>query len=94
MAVSPVTKSAKKWCTEEEKSFACKVLPTSHAPAVGEHAGSAAAGERAPAGGRRRTDAVLVLKTEAYEALAVRLRCARWHAERQEGGRVAHADGR
>ena len=40
---------------------------------------------------RRRTDAVLSLTTQAYEAMAVQLRCARWHAERQEGGRLAHA---
>ena len=40
---------------------------------------------------QRRTDAVLSLTTQAYEAMAVQLRCARWHAERQEAGRLAHA---
>ena len=39
----------------------------------------------------RRTDAVLAFTEQAYEQFAEQLRCARWFAERQEGGRLAQA---
>ena len=71
-------------CTENV--FACEVSPTMHAPARG---GCGVARERVMTTGRRRTDAVLALTAEAYEAFAQRLRG--WSAERQEGGRMAHA---
>ena len=75
----------------DDELFCSEVLHASGPPAgtaVGAHAELAAEqGQRA----RRRTDAALSLTTQAYEAMAVQLCCARWHAERQEGGRRAHA---